>query len=141
MERYPKLGFGIMRMPQLNGEIDWIKSEELISEYMKGDFCYFDTHPAYMMSQSQRIIKEFVVKKYDRQRFLLANKMPYLGINEYSNYEKIFEQELAECGVEYFDYYLLHALSKEVFEMHKKIGGFRFLENIKKDERAKKIGI
>lgn len=141
MERYPKLGFGIMRMPQLNGEIDWIKSEELITEYMKGDFCYFDTHPAYMMSQSQRIIKEFVVKKYDRQRFLLANKMPYLGINEYSNYEKIFEQELAECGVEYFDYYLLHALSKDVFEMHKKIGGFRFLENIKKDGKAKKIGI
>ena len=111
MERYPKLGFGIMRMPQLNGEIDWIKSEELITEYMKGDFCYFDTHPAYVMSQSQRIIKEFVVKKYDRQRFLLANKMPYLGINEYSNYEKIFEQELAECGVEYFDARVIIGLS------------------------------
>ena len=133
MGKYPELGFGIMRMPQLNGEIDWIKSEILIEEYMKGGYCYFDTHPAYMMSQSQRMIKEFVVKKYERQRFFLANKMPYFGIDKYSDYQNIFNQELADCGVEYFDYYLLHAITEDVFEMHEKLGGFRFLQELKKE--------
>ena len=141
MGKYPELGFGIMRMPQLNGEIDWIKSEILIEEYMKGGYCYFDTHPAYMMSQSQRMIKEFVVKKYERQRFFLANKMPYFGIDKYSDYQNIFNQELADCGVEYFDYYLLHAITEDVFEMHEKLGGFRFLQELKKEGKAKHIGL
>ena len=53
-----ELGFGIMRMPQLNGTIEWEKSETLIVEYMRGEFCYFDTHPAYMMGKSQEIIRK-----------------------------------------------------------------------------------
>lgn len=141
MGKYPKLGFGIMRMPQKDGKIDWEKSQCLIDEYMKGDYCYFDTHPSYMMNQSQRIIKKFVVDRYERDRFLIANKMPYFGINDYEDYTTIFNQELLECGVEYFDNYLLHAVSKDIFDMHVKYGGFSFLEKIKKCGRVKKIGI
>lgn len=141
MEKYPELGFGIMRMPQRNEEIDWIKSKDLIDEYMKGDFCYFDTHPWYMMGQSQKIIREFVVKRYDRGSFLLADKMPYAGINSYEDYSTIFNQELAECGVENFDYYLLHAVSKDVLEMHERFGGFNFLQEVKEKEKVRKIGI
>ena len=140
MGNYPELGFGIMRMPQRNGKIDWAKSQELIDEYMKGDFCYFDTHPAYMMTQSQRIIKEFVVKRYGRDQYFLANKMPYYGINTYEDYCSVFNRELIECGVEYFDYYLLHAVSRDVYEMHKELGGFDFLQELKRSGRVKNIG-
>ena len=141
MEKCPELGFGIMRMPQKDKKVDWEKSKILIDEYMKGDFCYFDTHPWYMMNQSQRIIKELVVKRYDRQHFLLANKMLYRDIENYDDYSRIFKQELKECGVEFFDYYLLHAVSKKIYEMHEKLGGFQFLTRIKNDGKAKKIGI
>jgi len=141
MGKSPELGFGIMRMPQQGNTIDWIKSKKLIDEYMKGTWNYFDTHPAYMMGQSQRIIKEFVVSRYSRNCFFLANKMPYYGIKKYEDYNNIFLQELYECGVEYFDYYMLHAVSKDIYEMHEKAGGFRFLSEIKKKGRAKRIGI
>lgn len=141
MGSHPELGFGIMRMPQQNEEIDWIKSKNLIDEYMKGNYCYFDTHPSYMMEQSQKIIREFVVKRYERESFFLANKMPYVGIHSYNDYFMIFNKELRECGVEYFDYYLLHAVSKDIFEMHEKYGGFDFLKELKKTGSAKKIGL
>lgn len=141
MEKSPELGFGIMRMPQKDNEIDWEKSKMLIDEYMKGDFCYFDTHPWYMMNQSQKIIKKFVAARYDRRHFFLANKMPYCGIDSYEDYDRIFEQELKECGVKYFDYYLLHAVSEKIFEMHEKLGGFQFLIKMRAKGKVKKIGI
>lgn len=140
MENYPELGYGIMRMPQKDGKIDWVKSQQLIDEYMKGSYCYFDTHPSYMFGQSQRIIKEFVVKKFDRKKFLLANKMPYWAKSGYQDYCQIFQEELEACGVEYFDNYLLHALSRDIYEMHERLGGFHFLREIKEKGYVKKIG-
>lgn len=140
MEKHPELGYGIMRMPLKNGEIDWERSKQLIDEYMKGEFCYFDTHPSYMMGQSQRIIREYVVKRYDRSRFLLANKMPYWIERDGWDYDHLFREELASCGVEYFDYYLLHAVSKEVYDMHERLGGFRFLREMKDKGKVRKIG-
>lgn len=140
MGRDSELGFGIMRMPMREDGIDWKKSKELVDEYMKGEYCYFDTHPAYMMNQSQRIIKELVVKRYARDRFRLADKIPYYGITAYHDYESILEQELRECGVEYFDYYLMHAVSEDVYAMHEKMGGFDFLRKVKEEGKARNIG-
>lgn len=140
MENHPELGYGIMRMPQKNGEIDWVKCQQLIDVYMKGNYCYFDTHPHYMMGQSQRIIKEYVVKQYDRERFLLADKMPYGEKAGYEDYHRIFQEELVACGVTYFDYYLLHAVSEDVYRMHERYGGFRFLAEMKEKKKARKIG-
>ena len=107
---------------------------------MEGEYCYFDLHPAYVMSKAQMILREYVVKQYPRDRFMVANKMPYYEIYDYSDYDKIFMDELENCGLDYFDNYMLHAITKEVYEMHEKLGGFEFLENLKIRGLAKKIG-
>ena len=82
----PGLGFGIMRLPQSGGEINMRKTSAMIQEYMQGDFCYFDTHPWYMGGKSQDIIRELVVRKYPRELFQLANKMPYT-VKKTADYE------------------------------------------------------
>jgi 2-succinyl-5-enolpyruvyl-6-hydroxy-3-cyclohexene-1-carboxylate synthase len=140
MGKAPQLGFGIMRLPQSNGKIDWITTEEIIDEYMKDDFCYFDLHPSYMYNQAQDIFRELVVKKYLRESYYIANKMPYYGIKNYRDYELIFAKELETCGVEWFDYYMLHAVTREVFEMHEQLGGFNFLKEKKEQKKIKYIG-
>jgi 2-succinyl-5-enolpyruvyl-6-hydroxy-3-cyclohexene-1-carboxylate synthase len=140
MGKASQLGFGIMRLPQSNGKIDWIITEEIIDEYMKGDFCYFDLHPSYMYNQAQDIFRELVVKKYMRDSYYIANKMPYYGIKNYRDYELVFAKELENCGVEWFDYYMLHAVTREVFEMHEQLGGFNFLKEKKEQKKIKYIG-
>lgn len=140
MGKAPQLGFGIMRLPQSNGKIDWLKTEEIIDEYMKGDFCYFDIHPSYMFNQAENIFRKLVVKKYLRESYYIANKMPYYGIKNYRDYELIFATELDNCGVEWFDYYMLHAVTSEVYQMHEKLGGFNFLKKKKEENKIKYIG-
>lgn len=135
-----RLGFGVMRMPQLkDGNFNVEECLRMVDEYMKGDFCYFDTHPNYCKRLSQSIVRELVVKRYPRESFLLANKMPW-PINNPSEYEKIFVNELNDCGVKYFDYYLLHALSEQYYQMHEKMGGFEFLKILKAQGLARRIG-
>lgn len=136
----PQLGFGIMRLPQLeNGEFNMEETRRMIDEYMKSDFCYFDTHPFYCKRQAQSIVRELVVKRYPRDSFLLADKM-YWPIRDPDEYEKIFVNELKDCGVEYFDYYLLHALSDKYATMHEELGGFEFLKRLKEKGFVRRIG-
>lgn len=135
-----RLGFGVMRMPQLeDGTFDLQEAQRMIDEYMKGEFRYFDFHPAYCNRQAQDIIRELVVKRYPRNSFLLANKMPW-PIHSPEEYEKIFISELKACGVEFFDYYLLHALSAKYYAMHERHGGFAFLQKLKAKGLVRRIG-
>lgn len=137
----PQLGFGIMRMPQLeNGNYDIAECLKMIDEYMKGDFCYFDMAPGYCKGLSQSIVRELVVKRYPRESFLLATKMPWWNLKDYHYYIKTFEASLRDCGVDYFDYYLLHALAKESFLVHEKFGGFDFLKRMKELGKIRRIG-
>lgn len=136
----PQLGFGVLRLPRLSDDIDWGKTEKIIQEYMKGQFRYFDIHPSYLEGKAQMLIKKLVVERYPRKDYLIANKMPYYDIKSYKDYEDIYSQELRECGVDYFDYYMLHCLMDENYDLHEKIGGFDFLEDVKKKGKAKKIG-
>ncbi len=141
MEQYPQLGFGIMRLPTYNGQVNYEKAKEVLEEYMKGEFCYFDLHPAYMLNKAQDILREYIVKKYPREKYFVANKMPYYGFKCFGDYEEIFFQEMRACQLSYFDYYMLHAVTRDVYELHEKFGGFRFLKKIKNEGKAKRIGI
>lgn len=141
MNSKPELGLGIMRFQSQDGIINYDKVKSTIDEYMKGDFCYFDVHPAYVLGKAQQILREYVVDRYPRERFFVANKMPYYGIHQYKDYESVFEDELKECNVDYFDYYMLHAVTEEVYYLHERIGGFTFLKELKKSGKARHIGI
>lgn len=135
------LGFGIMRMPMKDNNIDYEECSKLIDEYMSAsEFCYFDVHPAYMNGKSQDIFRENVSSKYSRTEYMIANKMPYT-VKTSRDYEVVFEKELLSCGVDYFDVYFLHAVTSLVYEQHLKLNGFEFLKKIKEEGRALYIGI
>lgn len=142
MGKISQLGFGIMRIPMENGNVEYpSRCKKMMDTYMKGDFCYFDVHPGYLLGRSQNVLKEYIVDRYPRESYYVTNKMPYYGISSYRDYEITFATELATCGLEYFDYYMLHALSKDVYNMHKSLGGFQFLQEQKQKGLVKNIGI
>ena len=139
-----KLGFGCMRLPVANGnseEIDDVVFSRMIDRYMEQGFVYFDTAYPYHNQKSEEAVRRCLVERYDRERFLLADKMPVWLVQNTEDYSEIFERQLARCGVTYFDFYLLHAMNKTRVEETEKTGGFAFVQRMKTEGRIRHIGL
>lgn len=105
------LGFGWMRLPLLSEEptdFDYEQIKRMVDTYLEAGFNYFDTSYVYHNGGSETAIKKCLTERYERDRYLLASKLPTFAITEESQMESIFAEQLEKCGVEYFDYYLLH---------------------------------
>ena len=103
-----KLGFGLMRLPKINGEIDIEQVKIMADDFLSNGFTYFDT--AYVYENSEVAFKEAVVKRYNRSDYYIADKLTAWKLKEGSDKEEIFKESLDRLGIEYIDYYLLHAV-------------------------------
>nr|MBQ4317996.1 aldo/keto reductase [Clostridia bacterium] len=102
------LGFGTMRLPtNPDGSINEALTEEMVDRAIKGGINYFDTAYPYHDGHSELVIGR-LLNKYPRESWYLADKFP--GHQTMSSYdpEAMFEEQLNKCGVDYFDFYLLH---------------------------------
>jgi len=106
----PKLGFGLMRLPEKDGTIDMEHLCRMVDAYMQAGMNYFDTAYVYHGGNSEKVIKEALVKRYPRDRFMLATKLPAWCMKEPEDRDRIFNEQLERCGVDYFDLYLLHSI-------------------------------
>lgn len=107
-EKLPKFGFGLMRLPKIADKIDIPQVCKMVDAYMGKGFNYFDT--AYVYGESEKSIYEALVKRYPRESFLLATKLPPWLIKNESDRDRIFNEQLERTGAGYFDFYLLHSL-------------------------------
>lgn len=139
-----KLGFGFMRLPlldQSNQEsIDSAAVCRMVDLFMQRGFCYFDTAYRYHQGLSEQALRGALVQRYDRNQFVLADKMPTYMVETAADLPRIFAHQLENCGVDYFDYYLLHALNAERYANMKQCGAFEFMQQRKADGTAKRIG-
>lgn len=138
-----KLGFGCMRLPVLDGNTEKIDDAQfckMIDAFLEQGFQYFDTAYPYHNEKSEEAVKRCLVERYDRDKFFLADKMPVWLVKKNEDYKTIFEKQLARCGVEYFDFYLLHALGRERALEAEKTGGFAFVEQMKAEGKIRHIG-
>ncbi len=106
----PKLGFGLMRLPEKDGKIDIAHVSRMVDAYMQAGMNYFDTAYVYHGGNSEKAIKEALVKRWPREKFMLATKLPAWCMKEPADRDRIFNEQLERCGVEYFDFYLLHSI-------------------------------
>lgn len=139
-----KLGFGLMRLPLIDEdtkEVDIQKFQELVDYYMDHGYNYFDTAYPYLNGNSEKSVKEVIVKRYPRNSFHLASKLPIFNLEKEEDMEKIFNQQLERCGVEYFDYYMLHNVSSKHVEKFTSIDSFSFIKDKKAEGKIKHIGI
>jgi len=106
----PKLGFGLMRLPEKDGKIDHEHLCRMVDAYMEAGMNYFDTAYVYHGGNSEKAIREALVKRWPRDRFMLATKLPAWCMKEEADRDRIFNEQLERCGVDYFDFYLLHSI-------------------------------
>ena len=114
-----KLGFGLMRLPVLSADptdFDYAQLEQMVDLFIESGFTYFDTSYVYHNGGSEGAIRKTLVERYDRNRYTLASKLPAFFIADEAQARTIFAEQLEKCGVEYFDYYLLHNLNKILYD-------------------------
>ena len=133
-----KLGFGFMRLPIKDqndpSTIDLDTLNQMVDTFLERGFTYFDTAYMYHMGQSEIAIRESLVKRHHRDSFTLATKLPTMLLKTKEDQERIFNEQLAKCGVDYFDYYLLHNLGVTNYETAQKLASLAFIQE-KKDSR------
>ena len=139
-----KLGFGLMRLPLVNPDdqtsIDIEKFKAMADRFIERGFTYFDTAYPYHGGKSEEALREAVVKRYPREAFTVTSKMPVWAINEPGDLERIFNEQLEKCGVDYFDYYWLHALNRERVQTLRNIDVWSFIARMKAEGKIRHIG-
>ena len=126
-----KLGFGLMRLPQNDpnnaADVDVEQVKKMVDLFMERGFTYFDTALMYNGFASEAVAKEALVDRYPRDSFTLATKLHAGFFNSFEDRDKVFEGQLKKCGVEYFDYYLLHGVEESMIDKYEKFDCFRWL--------------
>ena len=136
-----KLGFGCMRFPVVNGEVDIEATTKMVDTFLEMGFSYFDTAHGYLDGKSETALRECLTSRYPRERYVLTNK---LSTNFFENEEDIrplLQQQLECCGVDYFDFYLMHAQDKKQYNKYKRCHAYETALKLKEEGLFKHFGI
>lgn len=91
MERIKKnFGFGCMRLPMKNGEVDRDEFSKMVDEFLLHGFNYFDTAHGYLDGKSETALKDCLTSRYPRDRYILTDKLT----NFFSKSRRIFARFL-----------------------------------------------
>jgi len=139
-----KLGFGFMRLPLKDSgnqmSIDMETLYKMVDTFLERGFTYFDTAYMYHAFKSEIAIREALVKRHKRESFTLATKLPVMFLKSGEDQERIFNEQLEKCGVDYFDYYLLHNLGASHYKLVEKFNSFAFIGEKKEEGKIRHIG-
>lgn len=139
-----KLGFGFMRLPLKDqnepASFDMPQIEKMVDIFLSKGFTYFDTAWMYHAFQSETALREALVKRHPRSSFTLATKLPTVMLKSPDDQKRIFDEQLQKCGVDYFDYYLLHNLGVENYKTAQNFNSFDFISEKKSSGKVKNIG-
>lgn len=134
-------GFGCMRLPMKNGEVDCVEFNKMIDTFIGAGFNYFDTAHGYIDGKSELAIRECLSSRYPRDAFILTNKLSSPFFEKEADVIPLFEEQLKCCGVDYFDFYLFHALNASNYQKHKACNTFKIVEKLKEEGRVKHIAM
>ncbi len=138
-----KLGFGLMRLPKKyedKEEIDRDEAFRLIDLAMKSGVNYYDTAYFYHGGDSEQFVKD-ALSRYPRESFMLATKLPgtYMRDNNLHT-DELFNGQLKKCGVDYFDFYLLHAVNRDIMKTFEADKSYEYLSEQKKAGKIRHLG-
>ena len=139
-----KLGFGLMRLPLTDANdkesIDIEALKEMVDTFMEQGFTYFDTAWMYCAFKSENAVKEALTDRYPRDRYTLTTKLHASYLKTKEDRDRMFEEQRQKTGVDYFDYYLIHAIDQELYSIYNEMDCFNWLIEKKKQGLVKHIG-
>lgn len=140
-EIHGNFGFGCMRLPKKDGKVDHEEFCRMADAFIDAGFNYFDTAHGYISGQSETAIRDCVAKHYDRDTFLLTNKLTEPFFKTQEDIRPFFENQLAWCGVDYFDFYLMHAQDRNNYQKFKRCRAYETCYAMKEEGLIRHFGI
>ncbi|RAP52100.1 MAG: Fe-S oxidoreductase [Methanosphaera sp. rholeuAM270] len=139
-----KFGFGMMRLPLLDEndptKVDIEEVKKMVDTFIENGGKYFDTAYPYHNGMSESVLKKAVVERYPREDFLVATKLPIFHVKKEEDMEKYFNEQLEKCGVDYFDYYLIHNINEMTHHAVYDFDSFEFIRQKKREGKIKNMG-
>ncbi len=142
-EKISALGLGCMRLPcDSGGNIDSVELQKMVDYAIENGVNFFDTAYVYHGGKSEIEIGK-ALSKYPRDSFYLCDKFPGHSIQDSFDVKAVFERQLSRCGVEYFDFYLLHNAYENSFPVYEdpRWGIIDYLNEQKKNGRIRHFGL
>lgn len=136
-----KLGFGCMRLKMIDDKVDYDEFNKMIDAFISAGFNYFDTAHGYIDGKSETAIRDCLAARYNRNDYILANKLSEWYFQKEEDIVPLFESQLKLCGVEYFDFYLFHCLTRTSYPKHKNCNSFEIVSKLKEQGKIKHIAM
>lgn len=133
-------GFGMMRLPMIGEDVDLQATSRMVDAFLDAGFQYFDTAHPYIQGKSELAFRACVAQRYPRDRYLLANKLSDNFFETQEQIRPLLEKQLNACGVEYFDFLLMHALSEKRHEKYKAVHAYEVAQQMKSEGKVRHVG-
>ena len=134
-------GFGYMRLPMIGEDVDIPQTTKMVDTFLASGFNYFDTAHGYINGKSELAIKECLSSRYPRDRYILTNKLSPNFFEKEEDIRPLFQQQLEACGVEYFDFYLMHAMSAARVPHYENARAFEIALELKQEGKIRHLGM
>lgn len=142
MENIKKnFGFGCMRLPLKDGEVDLAETSRMVDYFLEQGFNYFDTAHGYLQGRSETALKACLTSRHPRDSYILTNKLTGTFFKTEADIRPFFQSQLEACGVDYFDFYLMHAQSATFYQHFKKCRAYETAFALKAEGKIKHVGI
>ena len=140
-EIHGNFGFGMMRLPMTEKEVDIPQTKEMVDAFLDAGFNYFDTAHGYISGKSELAIRETLTSRYPRDRYILTDKLTDSYFQTEADIEPFFRSQLEACGVDYFDFYLMHAQGSGNFPKFKSCRAYETAFALKEQGLIRHVGI
>ena len=134
-------GFGMMRLPVCDGKVDMDLTEKMVDRFLAAGFNYFDTAHPYLDGQSEEAVRRCLSSRYPRDRYVLANKLSFRFFETEAEIRPFFQRQLEICGVDYFDFYLIHANSAARHPKFTETRAYDILQELKAEGKIRHVGM
>ncbi len=134
-------GFGMMRLPQSGSPSAYPEICAMIDEFLAKGFNYFDTAHGYLGGNSEIAIRECLVKRHPRDSFVLTDKLTDSFFRTEADVRPFFESQLKACGVDRFDFYLMHAQNHGNYPKYKRCRAYEQAFALKREGKIGHVGI
>ena len=142
MEKVKKnFGFGCMRLPMNGDQVDIAETTRMVDEFLAQGFNYFDTAHGYIGGKSELALKECLTSRYPREAYSLTDKLTDSYFKTEADIRPFFESQLEACGVDYFDFYLMHAQNADNFKKFKACRAYETAFALKAEGKIRHVGL
>lgn len=134
-------GFGCMRLPMQGEEVDYQETCRMVDAFLNAGFNYFDTAHGYLGGKSEIALRECLTSRHPRESYILTNKLSNYHFDKNEDIRPLFQQQLEACGVDYFDFYLMHAQDKNNFSKYKQCQAYETALELLAEGKIRHMGI